>query len=446
MTDKFTLIQFQRDPYSPALGSLYLAHGLEKEGVQFDLKIYPLYKYMADLDKLYSFLAESGDILGIGCWSHMLPPVIAVLDKLKEKFPGKTIILGGVGPTEVAEEILNKFKFIDFVIKGCGVYTLPRLIKSIKNGDDELHAINGLVYRNKDNVVSNPYGGFHLNIPERPAYHRIGHIRGYSVFSIFTSFGCPYKCTYCDTRPASSKKVIYRDLNQVIDEIKLIKRIKKQKDLVINILDEAFVINKERVIKFCNLLKSEKIGIRWFCYGRVDTMDEELLKSMGETGCESLYYGIESGSNGILRKVKKGFTIEEAIKVLLLSKKYIKSVTASFIFLYPFEKPEDFVQTKLFLRYLISKKIETQLFALCPVKHSEVYREYRKDLVLSEDILSICNCRIRFDNMPRECIKLIKDNPDIFYYYYSYDFKDADKIIEMALGPRKDSEILSVRK
>ncbi|MCX5694278.1 MAG: radical SAM protein [Candidatus Omnitrophica bacterium] len=414
--DNFTLIQFQYESRGVPLGALYLASGLEKENLKFDLKIYPFYKNGYDLDKLYSFLSDSSDIVAIGCWSDLLPYVIGALDKLKKRFPKKIIILGGVGPTEVAEEIIAKFNFVNFIIKGCGVGVLPKLIKRIQAGSHRLNDIDGLVYKQNNHIVSNYYKGFYLNIPDTPAYQRIDNIWRYNNFPIFTSFGCPYLCTFCDSRPVSPKKVIYRDLNSVVEEIKLI-----------------FVINKKRVFEFCKLLRSQMPNITWDCYGRVGLIDEELLSTMSKSGCKSIYYGVESGSNVILKKIKKGFTIEEAIKTLFLSKKYIKSVVASFIYLFPFETPADFYHTKILSYYLKSKGIYTQLHALTPANQSEVYFNYKKDLFLSKKINS--SCRSTLNAMPKACIKLIRKYPDIFYYYYNYNSGYLPKIIKMVKSP-----------
>ena len=411
------------------LGALYLAFGLEKENIEFNLKIFPFYKYGYDLEKLYSFLTHSGDIVAIGCWSDLLPCIVAALRKLKQNFPEKIIILGGIGPTEIAEDILNEFEFIDFIIKGCGVYPLPKLIKKVRSGCTILDDIDGLVYRYNNAVISNCYKGFYLNIPDFPARYYINNIHSYNHFSIFTSFGCPYKCTFCNIPLLFPKRIVYKDLNKVIEEIKLIASIKKYKKFHLSIRDETFIINKKRVFEFCNLLQSERLNINWDCYGRIDRIDEELLKIMSKSGCQSIYYGIESGSNEILRKIKKGFRIEEAIKILLLSKKYIKEIIVSFIYLYPFEKPSDFYYTKIFFRYLKSKGINVQLHPLTPVKNSEIYLKYKKYLFLSKEIQS--TFRPAFNSMPRACVELIRKYPDIFYYYYSYNSEQLHKILKM---------------
>jgi anaerobic magnesium-protoporphyrin IX monomethyl ester cyclase len=426
---KPTVIQFQYDNYIP-LGALYLTFGLEKENIEFDLKLFPFYKYGYDLERLYFFLAHSGDIVAVGCLSDMLPYVIAALDKLKKEFPEKIVILGGVGPTEVAEEIITTFDFINFIIKGCGVYLLPKLIKKIQDGSNRLNDIGGLVYQHNNGVISNYYKGFYLNIPDLPPYYYIDNIQLYDHFYIFTSFGCPYLCTFCHTRPVLLKKVVYRNLNEVMEEIKLIASIKKYEKFHLSILDEAFVINKKRVLEFCNLLRAKRLNISWDCYGRVDAINEELLKIMSKSSCVGIYYGIESGSNAVLKEIKKGFTIEEAIKTLLLSKKYIKKVVASFIYLFPFEKPSDFYFTKAFVRYLISKGIKIDLHSLTPAKNSEIYLKYKKYLFISKKIHS--NSRPAFNSMPRTCVKLIRKYPDIFYYYYSYNFEYLDTILKMA--------------
>lgn len=427
--NNLTLIQFQYAPFTTPLGALYLAYGLEKENIQFDLKLYLLYKYPNNLNKLYSFFTKSRQIIAIGCWSDMLPYVLVTLEKIKKEFPEKIIILGGIGPTEVAKEILDKFEFIDFIIKGCGVYSLPKLIKNIKNDNNMLQAIEGLVYRDNNNVISNSYRGFYFNIPDVSSYHRINNIQLYRNFFIFTSFGCPYKCTFCNICTVFSKKVIYRDLYKVIEEIKLIKKIKKNRKFTLIIIDEAFVINRKRVIRFCNLLRVEKLNVSWICFGRIDRIDDELLRIMKKSGCKEIYYGIESGSNRILKKIKKGFTIEKAIKILLLSGKYIRRVTASFIYLFPFEKPKDFIETKFSLIYLRSKGIYTQLHALYPVKNSELYLKHKNNLFLSNKVKSTSH--IKLNDMPRECIKLVKNNPEIFYFYYFYNFKELNDILKI---------------
>ena len=318
-----TLFQFYYRNYLPP-GGVYLAYGLESENIGFKVKPFSIDKFYAHdkkINTLYTFLENSEKIVCIGCYSDMLPYVLIALKRIKKIFPEKIIILGGIGPMMVAEEIMESFDFIDFVIKGCGIFSLPKLVKKIIAKETALDDIPGLLSQNKKYNLKQDFDISGSYIPKVPAYHRIGEIATFRQFGIKTSSGCPYQCTFCFARPATERVVTNRDTDEVIEEIKLIKKIMQGRDITIHIIDEAFVLNKVRVIKFCNLLKINKLKVAWTCYGRVDVMDQGMLENMRLAGCEEVYYGVESGSNRVLKMIKKGFSIEGAVEIALLTKK-----------------------------------------------------------------------------------------------------------------------------
>lgn len=430
--EKVTLIQFQYLRSLP-LGGLYLAYGLEEENIQFDLKTFNVpFRWRFDANRLYSFFAKTGEILAVGCWSDMLPYALVVLEKIKKNFPEKIIILGGVGTAGIARVIMKNFKFIDFVVNGCGIVPLPKLIKRILNKDTDFSGIGRLAYRHNQDIQIEGIQDFYSKsfIPDLPAYHRLKNINKYKAFTIFTSLGCPYKCTYCFFPSVCKGVYAFRDLNKVIGEIKFIRKLKGDNKFLINIGDEGFMSQRKRVVEFCNLIKDNKLDVKWSCYGRIDRMDEDLLKIISQSGCESIFYGIESGANRILQKIKKGFTVEEAIEILLLSKKYIKKIVASFIYLYPFETVVDFKSTLLTMEYLVLQNIDARVASLIPVRDSEIYLRYKKRLFLTDRILNTFHPRL--SSMPRKCVDLIKNYPGIFCNYYFYKFKGLDKITNIA--------------
>lgn len=432
-----TLIQFKYGKGLP-LGAAYLAYGLAKEGVSFEVKLFDRDRFLragGDIDSLCSFLMNSKEIIAVGCYSDMLPYVLAVLKKIKQRFPKKTVILGGVGPTMVAEEIIESCEFVDFILRGNGISTLPRLVKKIKAGEKQFSDISGLSARNIKTRLGDDSGVSGLNIPKIPAYYSIKDIRSYETFYIKTSAGCPFQCTFCYALPAAGKKVINRNIHEVIEEIKLVKKIAGGRKISLSIIDEAFVVDKKRVIDFCSLLMKNKLEIQWFCYGRVNCMDEEMLGDMRLAGCVQIYYGVESGSDRVLKEIKKGFTIEEAIRIILLSKKIIPSVTASFIYRFPFETVEDFKYTMSALKYLRLKNILIQLHPLVPVKNSQIYLKYADRLKFSLNEYcdyidghtpAIIKRRVSF--LPSECLQLIKKHAKVFYDYGYYESEDLHKI------------------
>lgn len=418
-----TLVQFKYElvPAAP----LYLAYGLQAEGIDFNFRFYHPKKGMP-LKELYNFLTHSEEILAIGCMVDILPYVIAVLKRLKANFPNKIIILGGTGPTPVAEDILKKFKYVDYIIRGDGTFSLPKLIKKIKRQDNTFSDIPGLVYRDGEKIISNHFDLYPSN-KVVPAYQCID-FKKFDAVSVRTSWGCPYNCTYCNSRPVVGKRLVYRNINDVMRDIRSIEILGANKDLFICITDEAFIENRARVIRFCKLMKLSKIKMKWGCFGRINRMDEELLRTMNESNCVEIYFGIESGSDRVLKRIKKGFTAETAIKMLLLTKKYIEKTEAAFIFRYPFEKYRDFIDTISVIQYLRINNIHCELYPLSPVIDSKIYRRYKGKLRFADH----APCLYRdLDILPKECISLVRANPEIFYDRYYYSSKDLPHIMKI---------------
>ncbi|MEW6074995.1 MAG: radical SAM protein [Candidatus Omnitrophota bacterium] len=430
-----TLILFQNYPLSTNLGAAYLAYGLDKARIPFRLKMFGQYGYRINSGDIYRFFADSGKIIAVGCMSHMLPYAIAGLEKLKKAFPDKIVIMGGIGPSEVAEEIIQRFPFINFVIKGCGIEPLPQLVGTLLRGENTFHSISGLVYRNGPEIISNTRHATSNKaiLNAAAAFHLVPGAKQCSYFDLFTSAGCCYRCTFCQSPVVGGRSIVFRDIDRVIDELKLIIKMKGDKKFGFFLIDESFVVNRKRVYAFCRALRQNRFNMPWSCYGRVDRMDEGLLRTLTENGCCELLYGCESGSDRVLKKIDKGFTVADMIKTVVLSKKYLK-VIASFICLYPFETKEDFLETLSCIVYLETKGIRVMLHPLAPIKNSSLFMEYKKNLFLTSKVRSTFHPLI--DRMPLQCRRLVMRYPGIFYFYYSYrpkDFKAITRLLPEAL-------------
>lgn len=427
-----SIVQFKYRRTIP-LAVPYLAYGMEKAGIDFDLKIFDVGKFYEPgsgrVDALYHMLTGTRDIVALGCFSDVLPYAISALKKLKKNFPEKTVILGGVGPSSVASEIVETFDFVDFIVRDCGINPLPLLIGSIRENKKQFDHIPRLVYRDGRNVRET-FDDYSYEIPKSPVYDKIDDIEKYDRFLIKTSTGCPYQCTFCYALPAAGRKVRYRDIGEVIGEIGRIREINKENNFILRILDEAFVFNRKRVIEFCRAMKKNNPGVLWVCYGRIDRMDEELLKIMADANCMGIYFGVESGSDRILEKIKKGFTTEDSFKTVLLTKKYIPSVVVSFIYRYPFETRADFKETLFALRYFQIRDVTIQLHPLVPVRNSDIYANYSDQLRFSDKEPCDYMDSNPLDFLPAECVDLIRSNPRVFYDYAHYSPPELDEINE----------------
>lgn len=426
------LIQFTYEKDSLPLGAVYLSSGLRAGGVPFRLKLFPAYPSEISIDRLVRLMHGRAPILAVGCWSDMLPFVIEALRLLKRIQPSRTLILGGIGPTEVAGELMRAFPFVDFLIRGCGVSSLPQLVRAIGKSEEAYRDIPGLLYRRADGRLG------HSLSPQPvaqtlPAVADYGHLPGarrYRIFNLRSSSGCPYSCSYCFAGLINGKRVCWRPLDQVMEEIAEIVRIKAGSPFTLEIVDEAFIVDRQRVLDFCARIHRRRLRINWHCYGRVDRVDESLLRKMAAAGCRSLFFGIESGSDRVLRRIGKGFTARQAVEAVCLAASVIPHTVASFMYLFPFETPDDLAASLELEAFLRGRGVLTVWSPLAPVKGSALYDRYKKSLRFSASAPAVFHKPAAL--LPEGALSLVRAYPQVFYYYYHYAFERMPRLLSLA--------------
>jgi radical SAM superfamily enzyme YgiQ (UPF0313 family) len=134
---------------------------------------------------------------------------------------------------------------------------------------------------------------------------------------IVTSRGCPAGCTYCIKHVSYQYGTRLRSPRLLVDEIKLLKEHGIHN---IHMYADLFNVNREQVMELCELLIEEQVDIRWTCNSRVDYVDEEMLVLMGRAGCWLISWGIESGSEQVLKHARKGAYPDKAERALRWAK------------------------------------------------------------------------------------------------------------------------------
>jgi len=311
-------------PDYPPLGLAYIGAVLKKEG--YFVKIIDMNAETISIEKFEKVISKY-DVFGFTATT----PTFKATEKLCgviKKNSNKPTILGGIHATISFNDCI-KSNSIDFVIRGEGEETILELIKAI-NEAKQYKKIKGISYKEGKKIIHNPNRDLIKNIDEIPFPAReLFKQKKYSypdslkspVMPIMTSRGCPYECTYCCTKLIFTRSVRFRSANNVVDEIEQL--IKEYGVKEIHIWDDNFTINRRRVSEIRDELKRRKIKIKFaFPNGvRVDQVDEERLKCLKDMGVYSMAFGVESGNQGILNKVKKGATMEQVRKTYKLAKK-----------------------------------------------------------------------------------------------------------------------------
>ena len=327
------------------LGLLYLVSALEREGYRVDLRDYQLAEgdNLFDVERTLAFLEESAPIVGFSCMANLLPYTLLVAQALKARHPEKTVILGGTGPSAVEQGILRTFDGVDAIVRGEGERTIVDLMDALKSGRD-LRTVRGISFRSKDAVIENRP---RLRVAELddlplPAYDRVD-TTAYQGFGVVTSRGCPYRCTFCSVAPVWQHQAVLRSVDSVVAE--MVHLFETYGVTMFLLQDEYFVSDKARMLEFCSALASTGLPLSWKCFARVNLVDEEMLSAMADAGCVHVRYGVESGSDAVLRRVVKGFTADDASEVIALSAQIFPEVDAFFIWGFPFETMEDFYKS-----------------------------------------------------------------------------------------------------
>ncbi|MBM4372359.1 MAG: radical SAM protein [Deltaproteobacteria bacterium] len=371
----------ERELHVP-LGPLYLVTALEEAGLRVDFRDYQLSDAAEPMlpSAVADFCADPAPIIGLSCMANLLPFTILAAKEIKARYPDRTLVLGGVGPKAVEAELLKRFPWIDLIAHGEGERSAVELVRALRDRGD-LSRVPGLFLRGPHGIVrtESPPRIEDLESIGLPAFGRIDYPR-YAGHNVITSRGCPYECTFCSVAPVWGRTPHFRRPEAIVREMRLLHE--EQGVELFLFQDEFFVSSKERVHAFCDELRRSGLPVRWKAFARINLTDRDVLRAMAAAGCVEIRFGIESGSNEILQRVRKGFTIEEATRVIAEAVHHFPRVDTFFIWGFPFETMEHFHQTifQMIAFRLLGARILPSLLCLLP--QTDIYREYRERLKL----------------------------------------------------------------
>lgn len=410
------------------LGILYLAAACRQAGYSCDLKVVHVSKAGVSAEELIAPLTNDNKVLGISCMGNSLPVVLLATERIKQRDRDKFIILGGAGTAFLEREILVRFPQIDAIVSGEGEETLVEVLQALSAGAG-LARIRGVHFRAGDgSIVSNPPRPLipDLDTIPFPAVERLREVDlpPAKAATIITSRGCPYKCTFCQaSRMWCSRTRLRRPeacLREIEHDIAVLGEVER-----IAFVDDLFTSSRARVGHFCKLLRARADVKPWGCLGRVRVLTEELLQEMREAGCQTVGFGIESGSNEVLNRLKKGFTIEEAIETVTMASKHIPHIRVYFMWGFPFESYHDFTLTLMAQQRIweiVSRAgvvFDMGMYLLNPLPGTAIAEEYHELTPVGLDG-DCCTLLWSFDGqVDAEVRELILRHPSLFPIFYA---------------------------
>ena len=167
---------------------------------------------------------------------------------------------------------------------------------------------------------------------------------------ITTSRGCAFRCIFCPAGKLTNYKIFHRSAENIYEEIKECFKECGIKEFLFNA--DTFTAKKETVLRLCRLIEEERLSITFAINSRVDTVDEELLTALKKAGCKMVAFGVESGSQMMLDKMKKNIKLCQAKKAISLCKKVGLLAHTFYIIGLPWETKETLNATLEFAKEL----------------------------------------------------------------------------------------------
>ena len=355
----------------------------------------------SDVALLRSIVKARPDILGFSIKSKDVSQTKKMLLQIRPLLQHAKIVVGGPQMSLMPCETFKYFDgCIDFGFAGESEIGFSKFLGVVdeKNADSELENIPNLVWTAHGQIKTNarmilenldslPFPRWEIMVPA--SYPKAPHGAFYNQYPyapMITSRGCPYACTFCSAGELSGKRMRYRSVDNVFEEIKYLNSHFGVKE--IHFEDDNFSVNKKRAIDLSERLLTENLGITWaFPNGlRLGGLDLDTLKLMRKAGCYAVNVGIESGNDERLRKIKKRTTKAQIRENVSRAKKAGLDVGGFFIIGFPGEKLSE-------MRNTINFALELEL--------DRIGLSYFQPYPGSEDYKTLCeagNYRFDFDN------------------------------------------------
>jgi len=285
---------------------------------------------------------EEPYIFGISCLTLGMKRAFELSRVIKTVFPKAYVVFGGIHPTALPEESLS-LGTVDIVARGEADETVCRLYESLKKGTD-FRILPGISYEKDGGYVHNESAPLVRDINALPPfpYHLFDeHAASYLMNFVLVSRGCPYGCIFCSQRTITGRTYRRYSDERIISDLHLVIEKYKQKNILF--FDDNFVVTKEATKAFLNKLVAQGLPgkANFSCQLRGDVVDDELVVLFKEAGFKSLNFGIESGSERIMKIIDKGETVQDNVRAIKIAARHGIGTQGTIIFGFPGETGGD---------------------------------------------------------------------------------------------------------
>lgn len=407
---------------APPLGILYVATVLEERGHKVKVLDNDALR-LDDEEILETFENFEPDIVGFSILVGTSENAHRLAGKIDEMSDDVKILYGGPLSTNFPEKIMERYEFVDYLIKGEGEFVTADLVDRLDEGK-KIEDLECIAYRDEENTVRVNKGIARVrNLDELPIPNRelFGHeydascpLGSYEVnltigrfTSLLTSRGCPNKCNFCISEKNEWRT---RKPEEVIDELEMLYE-KGYRHFFI--VDNNFAADEDRVIEICQLIKKRDLDITWHVELSPRNGSYKLFKEMKEAGCEGILLGMESVNDDVLDYYSKESDANLNKRAVDNARKAgISVIAATFMVGAPNEGKDEMNETIEFTKNLDVDAIIISKLSLKP--NTTLWNKMKDEGHLSQDLID----------------EKLEDTIKMHEVYEGHSEEELDKIIE----------------
>ena len=306
------------------------------------------------------------DIVGFNCITQNRQGTYSGIRLAKQFNKNIVVVLGGVHSTVMCDQLLENFP-IDFIIKGEGEIAILELLDSLDDKENKIRVASSRVKLNT------------LPLPDH-SYAK-EWIKKHGKAHLVTSRGCPGSCIFCSTGAFWGKDIRFRSPELIVDEIEMLINDFGISDFLFH--DDTFNITTQRAMNIAQEILDRNLNITWTCNARVHPVNKEMLELMKKSGCVQMRFGIETGSDKIMKTLNKHITKEQITNCFKLCNEVGIETLAFMMVGLPGETKETINETVEFMSKLVmTEKPAVSLTYLYP---GTALYEYCKDKGIIDD-------------------------------------------------------------
>lgn len=303
---------------------------------------------------------------------------LATASIIKIVAPKSKVVAFGIHVTALTEDSLITGKDLDGVVRG----EPETAVRDLVHNRLEFAGVAGFSWRKEREIIhEKDRPPLDMNELPIPAWHLIKQERYIMPFTnrrfllVATGRGCPYNCTFCADTTFYGRKLRLRNPDAIALEIEEITKRFGIRDFLF--WSESFTLDRNFALSVCKSIINRHLDTSIVVNSRVDNVDMELLAALKEAGCWIIGYGVETGSDKILKSMNKGTTTEQTRQALEMTAKSHIGAVAHCVLGYPGETEEDVLRTIEFVKRL--KLDFAQFYCAVPFPGSKLYEEAKKN-------------------------------------------------------------------